>query len=83
MVQACEPRQERACALSPQSRWTLCDPIDCSPPGSLSMGFPRREYWSELLCPSPRVLPTASLSTVVFSYKDLKTKCNKLASQSL
>ena len=57
MVQACEPSQEHACVLSPQSCWTLCDPIDCSPPGSLFMGFSRQEYWSELLCPSPRDLP--------------------------
>ena len=28
---------------------TLCDPMDCSPPGfSLSMGFSRQEYWSRL-----------------------------------
>ena len=28
-----------------------CDPMDCSPPAPLSMGLPRKEYWSEL--PSP------------------------------
>ena len=38
---------------------TLCDPVDCSPPGSavheapLSMGFSRQEYWSGLPFPSP------------------------------
>ena len=32
----------------------LCDPMDCSLPGSsLSMGFSRQEYWSGLPCPSP------------------------------
>ena len=31
---------------------TLCDPMDCSPPGSPSMGFSRREYWSGLPLPS-------------------------------
>ena len=31
---------------------TLGDPTDCSPPGSLSMGFPRQEYWSGLPFPS-------------------------------
>ena len=37
---------------------TLCNPMDCSPPGySLSMGFPRQEYWSGLPFPSPRDLP--------------------------
>ena len=30
---------------------TLCDPMDCSPPGS---SVPRQEYWSGLLCPPPR-----------------------------
>ena len=29
---------------------TLCDPMDCSPPGFLSMGFSRYEYWSGLPC---------------------------------
>ena len=29
-----------------QSCLTLCDPTDCSPPGSLSMEFFRQEYWS-------------------------------------
>ena len=31
-----------------QSCPTLCDPIDGSPPGSLSLGFSRQEYWSGL-----------------------------------
>ena len=32
---------------------TLCDPVNCSPPGVLSMGFSRQEYWSGLPCPPP------------------------------
>ena len=32
---------------------TLCDPMDCSPPGSSVHGFSRQEYWSGLPCPSP------------------------------
>ena len=32
---------------------TLCDPMDCNPPGSSVMGFPRQEYWSGLPFPSP------------------------------
>ena len=36
---------------------TLCDPMDCSPPGSLSMGFSRQEYWSGLPFPSSGDLP--------------------------
>ena len=31
---------------------TLCDPMDCSLPGS-SMGFARQEYWSGVPLPSP------------------------------
>ena len=29
-----------------QSCPTLCDPMDCSPPGHLSTEFSRQEYWS-------------------------------------
>ena len=39
---------------------SLCDPIDCNPPGSsLSMGFSRQEYWSEVPFPSPGDLPNS------------------------
>ena len=31
----------------------LCDPVDCSLPGSSIMGFSRQEYWSGLPLPSP------------------------------
>ena len=40
-------------AKSLQSCPTLCDPIDGSPPGSLSLGFSRQEHWSGLSFPSP------------------------------
>ena len=40
-----------------QSHLNLCDPMDCSLPGSLSMGFYRQEYWSGLPFPSPGDLP--------------------------
>ena len=36
---------------------SVCDPMDCSLPGSLSMEFFRQEYWSGLPFPSPRDLP--------------------------
>ena len=42
-----------AAAKSLQSCPTLCDPIDGSPPGSLSPGFSRQEHWSGLPFPSP------------------------------
>ena len=35
------------------SRVRLCDPMDCSPPGSSVHGSFRQEYWSELLFPTP------------------------------
>ena len=40
-----------------QSCLTPCDPMDCSPPSSLSMGFSTQEYWSGLPFPSPGDLP--------------------------
>ena len=43
------------------SHWVMSnslDPQDCSP---LSMGFPRREYWSGLPFPSPGDLPDPGL----------------------
>ena len=40
-------------AKSLQSCPTVCDPIDSSPTGSLSLGFSRQEHWSGLPFPSP------------------------------
>ena len=36
---------------------TLCNPMDCSLPGSLAVEFSRQEYWSGLPLPSPGDLP--------------------------
>ena len=47
----------RSLAQLLQSCPTHYDPMDCSPPAPLSMGFSRQEYWSGLPCPSPRDLP--------------------------
>ena len=44
-------------AKSLQSPLTLSDPMDCSLPAPLSMGFSRQEYWSGLPCPLPGDLP--------------------------
>ena len=35
--------------------------MDCSPPGSLSKGFPRQEYWSGWPFPSPGDLPNPGI----------------------
>ena len=42
-----------AAAKSLQLCPTLCDQIDGSPPGFLSLGFSRQEHWSGLPFPSP------------------------------
>ena len=44
------------CVLA-QSCPTLCDPMDCSPLGSLSMEYSKQEHWSGLPFPSPWDLP--------------------------
>ena len=36
-----------------QSCLTFCSPMDCSPPGPLSVGFSRQKYWSGLLFQNP------------------------------
>ena len=41
-----------------QLRPTLCDPMDCSPPGSSVRGIPRQECWSGLLFAPPGDLLT-------------------------
>ena len=45
------------CAKSLQSCLIFCNPLDCTLPGSFSMGFSRQEYWSGLPLPSLRDLP--------------------------
>ena len=48
VIQLCRPRLSRFC------RVRLCDPMDCSLPGSsLSVGFSRQEHWSGLPCHLP------------------------------
>ena len=47
----------RKCAKALQLCLALCNPVDCSPPGSSIMGFSRQENWSGLPFPSPGDLP--------------------------
>ena len=49
------PLSASACAL--RRVLTLCDPVDCSPPGSSAHGISRQEYWSGLPFPPPEDLP--------------------------
>ena len=44
-----------------QSCPILCDPMDCSQPGSSVLGFSRQGYWSGLPFPSPRDLPNPGI----------------------
>ena len=50
------------CLLT-QSCLALCDPIDCTLPGSslCPWGFSRQEYWSELPCPLPGDIPNPGI----------------------
>ena len=48
----------RVCVCSViQSSLTLCNCMDCSPPGFSVHGISKQEYWSGLLFPSPGDLP--------------------------
>ena len=53
-----------AVCLVTQSCLTLCNPRDCSPPGSSVHGFSRQEYWSGLPCPPPRDLSDPGIEPV-------------------
>ena len=49
------------CAESLQSCPTLCDPMDCSLPGSSVQGISQAKYWSMLPCPPPGNLPNPGI----------------------
>ena len=54
-----------ACEMPPcaQSCPTLCDPMDCSPPGSSVHGICKREYWGGLPFPPPGDLPNPGIES--------------------
>ena len=70
----CEARESGETIYRPapkEGKWvcaqlcqTLCDPMDCSPPGSSVMRFPRQKYWSELPFPTPGDLPDPGIKPV-------------------
>ena len=47
--------------LVTQSCLSLCDPMQCSLPGSSVMEFSRQEYWSGLPFPSPGDFPNPGM----------------------
>ena len=44
---------------------TLCNSMNCSPPGSSVHGFPKQEYWSGLPFPSLGDLPDPGIGCAV------------------
>ena len=50
--------------LVAQSCLTLCNPMDCSPPGSSVHGILQARYWSGLPCPPPWDLPNPGIELV-------------------
>ena len=49
------------CAPSLESSLTLCDPMDCKPPGSSFHRILQAKYWSGLPCPPPGDLPDSGI----------------------
>ena len=49
------------CAKLLQLCSTLCDPVDCSLPGSSVHGFSRQEHWNGLPCSPPGDLPNSGI----------------------
>ena len=58
---AAEPFCHCMLAKSHQSCPTLCNPMNCSPPGSSVHGFSRQEYWGRLPCLPPGDLPNPGI----------------------
>ena len=64
--------------------WLFVDPMDCNRQTSLTIGFFRQEYWSELPFPPPRdlpgpgvehVSPTSTLAGGFFTTEPLFQRC--------
>ena len=53
------------CAKLLQSSLTLCDPMDCSPPGSSVRGILQARILDWLACPSPGDLPDPGIEPMV------------------
>ena len=54
----------RACMLSCFSVQLFVTPWTVAHHAALSMGFSRKEYWSELTCPPPGDLPNLGIKPV-------------------
>ena len=67
------------CAKLLQSCPTLCNHMDCSHQASLSMGFSRQKYWSQLPFPSPGDLPSPGMEPVSLTCPALQVGCLPLS----
>ena len=54
---------ECMCVFQVTSAVSLCNPMDCSPPGSSVHGILQEEYWSGLSCPPLRDLPDPGIES--------------------
>ena len=69
----CICKHMHICANSLQPCLTLCDPMDCSPPGSSVHGILQARMWSGLPFPppgdlaNPGIEPTSALTAAFFT----------------
>ena len=59
------------CALATQSCQTLCNPMDCSPPGSSVPGISRQEYWNGWPFPASGALPNPGVEPASLAFPTL------------
>ena len=59
-----------------------CDPVDCSPPRPLPMGFFRQEHWSGVPFPSPGDLPDPGLTPTSPAFSSVQSS-HSIMSNSL
>ena len=62
-------------AVQPLSCVQLCGTMDCSPPDSSSVAFPRQEYWSGMPCPPPGNLPDTGIKPESLVSHTLPVNC--------
>ena len=65
-----------------QSFLTLCNPMDCSPPGSSVLGISRQEYWRGFTFPSPEDLPNPGIEPSSPALGHFLLQCMKVKSES-
>ena len=69
----------RVCSVA-QLLLTLCDPMDCNPPGSSIHEIFQAMYWTALPCPSPWDLPDPGIEPTSLASPALAGKFSTTAS---